>query len=168
MNIDSVGIVGGGAWGTALAQTIRQAGRDVMLWAREADVVASINERHVNETFLPGVTLDAGVRATSKLAEIATCDALLLVAPGATCARRGQGLRPSLRKASPSCICAKGIEQSSGQMMGDVLAAELPDAKQAALSGPSFAADVARGLPTALTIACADEAVGRAARRALG
>jgi len=68
VNIESVGIVGGGAWGTALAQTIRQAGREVVLWAREGDVVASINERHVNETFLPGVRLDAGVRATSKLA----------------------------------------------------------------------------------------------------
>jgi len=168
VNIDSVGIVGGGAWGTALAQAMRQAGREVVLWAREGDVVASINERHVNETFLPGVTLDAGVRATSKLAETAACDALLLVAPAQHVRAVARDLRPSLRKAQPVVICAKGIEQSSGRMMGDVLAAELPDAKQAALSGPSFAADVARGLPTALTIACADEAAGRVLAERLG
>ncbi len=168
MNIDSVGIVGGGAWGTALAQAMRHAGRDVVLWAREREVVASINERHVNEAFLPGVTLDTGVRATSKLAETTACDALLLVAPAQHVRAVAKELRPFLRKAQPVVICAKGIEQSSGQMMGDILAAELPEAMQAALSGPSFAADVARGLPTALTIACADEGAGRVLAERLG
>jgi glycerol-3-phosphate dehydrogenase (NAD(P)+) len=152
VNIDSVGIIGGGAWGTALAQAMRRAGRDVVLWAREADVVGSINERHVNETFLPGVTLDADIRATGKLVDVATCDALLLVAPAQHVRGVAKALRSSLSKGTPVVICAKGIEQASGQMMGDVIAAELPDATLAALSGPSFAADVARGLPTALTI----------------
>ena len=161
MNIDSVGIVGGGAWGTALAQVMRHAGREVVLWARESEVVASINARHINEAFLPGITLDKGVRATSKLAETTACDALLLVAPAQHVRGVAKGLRPFLRKSQPVVICAKGIEQSSGHMMGDILAAELPAAMQAALSGPSFAADVARGLPTALTIACADEGAGR-------
>jgi glycerol-3-phosphate dehydrogenase (NAD(P)+) len=168
VNIDSVGIVGGGAWGTALAQVMRRGGREVVVWAREGEVVASINARHVNETFLPGVTLDKGVRATSNLADTAACDALLLVAPAQHVRAVANELRPSLRKAKPVVICAKGIEQSSGQMMGDILAAELPEAMQAVLSGPSFAADVARGLPTALTIACADEAAGRVLAERLG
>ena len=168
MNIDSVGIVGGGAWGTALAQVMRHAGREVVLWARESEVVASINARHINEAFLPGITLDKGVRATSMLAETTACDALLLVAPAQHVRGVAKGLRPFLRKSQPVVICAKGIEQSSGQMMGDILAAELPEAMQAALSGPSFAADVARGLPTALTIACADEGAGRVLAERLG
>ena len=100
VNIDSVGIVGGGAWGTALAQTMRRAGRDVVLWAREADVVASINERHVNETFLPGVTLDAGIRATGKLADVRGVRCAAAGRAGATRARRGQGRcgRPCARR----------------------------------------------------------------------
>lgn len=168
MKIDSVGIVGGGAWGTALAQAMRRAGRDVVLWAREAEVVASINERHVNETFLPSVALDPAVRATGKLAEAAACDAVLLVAPAQHVRAVAKELRPSMRSGQPVVMCAKGIEQSSGKMMGDVLAAELPGVMQAALSGPSFAADVARGLPTALTIASSDESAGRALAERLG
>ncbi|KAB2939226.1 MAG: NAD(P)-dependent glycerol-3-phosphate dehydrogenase [Hyphomicrobium sp.] len=168
MNIDSVGIIGGGAWGTALAQAMRRAGRDVVLWAREADVVAAINGRHVNEAFLPGVTLDKAVLATGKLADAAKCDAVLFVAPAQYVRPVARELRPSLRAGQPVVMCAKGIEQATGQMMGDVLAAELPAITRAVLSGPSFAADVARGLPAALTIACADEAVGRLLAERLG
>lgn len=168
MKIDSVGIVGAGAWGTALAQTMRRAGSDVVLWAREPEVVAAINDRHINETFLPGVALDHGIRATDKLAVVAGCDALLLVAPAQHVRSIAKELRPSLRAGQPAVMCAKGIEQASGKMMGDVLAAELPDVTAAALSGPSFAADVARGLPAALTIACADETTGRALAERLG
>ena len=168
MNIDSVGIIGGGAWGTALAQTMRRAGRDVMLWAREADVVGSINERHVNETFLPGVTLDAGDPRHQQAGRGRDLRCAAAGRAGAARALRGKALRPSLRRGQPVVICAKGIEQATGKMMGDIVAAELPEAIHAALSGPSFAADVARGLPTALTIACADETVGPPARRASG
>jgi glycerol-3-phosphate dehydrogenase (NAD(P)+) len=168
VKIDSIGIVGGGAWGTALAQAMRRAGRDVVLWAREADVVAAVNARHVNETFLPGVALDPAIRATGTLSEAAVCDALLLVAPAQHIRAVSKELRPSLRAGQPVVMCAKGIEQSSGKMMGDVLAAELPHVTQAVLSGPSFAADVARGLPAALTVACADERVGRALAERLG
>ena len=168
MRIDSIGIVGGGAWGTALAQAMCRAGRDVVLWAREQDVVAAINARHVNETFLPGVALDPSVRATGILADAAACDALLLVSPAQHVRSIAKDLRPFLRKGQPVVMCAKGIEQASGKMMGDVLAAELPDVTEAVLSGPSFAADVARGLPAALTVACADERVGRALAEQLG
>lgn len=168
MRIDSIGIVGGGAWGTALAQAMCRAGRDVVLWAREQDVVAAINARHVNDTFLPGVALDPSVRATGVLADAAACDALLLVSPAQHVRSVAKDLRPFLRKGQPVVMCAKGIEQASGKMMGDVLAAELPDVTEAVLSGPSFAADVARGLPAALTVACADERVGRALAEQLG
>lgn len=168
MRIDSIGIVGGGAWGTALAQAMCRAGRDVVLWAREQDVVAAINARHVNEMFLPGVALDPSVRATGILADAAACDALLLVSPAQHVRSIAKDLRPFLRKGQPVVMCAKGIEQASGKMMGDVLAAELPDVTEAVLSGPSFAADVARGLPAALTVACADERVGRALAEQLG
>lgn len=161
MKIDTIGIVGGGAWGTALAQAMRRAGRDVLLWAREPNVVSAINERHENETFLPGVSLDAGIRATTDLGDVAQSDALLLVAPAQHVRMVARELKPSLRAGQPVVMCAKGIEQASGEMMGDVLTAELPSVTQAVLSGPSFAADVARGLPAALTVACADERVGR-------
>jgi glycerol-3-phosphate dehydrogenase (NAD(P)+) len=168
VNIDSVGIIGGGAWGTALAQAMRRAGRDVVLWAREPDVIAAINARHVNETFLPGVALDKGIRATSKLSDVAACDALLLVAPAQHVRAVARELKPSLRAGQPVVMCAKGIEQATGQMMGEVLAAELPQVIPAVLSGPSFAADVGRGLPAALTIACADEAAGQLLAERLG
>jgi glycerol-3-phosphate dehydrogenase (NAD(P)+) len=168
VNIDIVGIVGGGAWGTALAQVVCRAGRSVVLWAREPEVVASINARHVNSMFLPGIELDAGVRATGDLAAPAACDVLLLVAPAQHMRAVARELRPLLRAGQPVVMCAKGIEQATGKMMGDVLAAELPAVTSAVLSGPSFAADVARGLPAALTIASVDENVGRALAERLG
>ncbi len=161
MNIDSVGIIGGGAWGTALAQVMHAAGRRVMLWAREPEVVESINARHVNEMFLSGVTLANEIKATGELADVAACDVLLMVTPAQHVRATARALHSLLRKAHPLIMCAKGIEQATGLMMGDVVAAELPDAAHGVLSGPSFAADVARGRPAALTIACADEELGQ-------
>lgn len=168
MRLDRVGVIGGGAWGTALAQTLRLAGRDVVLWAREADVVDDINSRHVNAAFLPGVALDPGLRATSDLSQIALADAILMVAPAQHVRAVGSALRPHLKSGQPLVNCAKGIERTTGKLMGQVLAETVPDALLAALSGPSFAADVARGLPTALTIACDREDMGRALAEALG
>ena len=168
MKIDSVGIIGGGAWGTALALSLRRSGRDVVLWAREPEVVADINERHLNAAFLPGVALDPAIRATGKLAELARSDALMLVAPAQHVRAVSQQLKPHLRKGQPIVLCAKGIEQQSGRLMGEVLDETVPEAPRAVLSGPSFAADVARGLPTALTIACANEPMGRVLAERLG
>ena len=168
MKIDSVGIIGGGAWGTALALSLRRSGRDVVLWAREPEVVAGINERHLNAAFLPGVALDPAIRATGKLAELARSDALMLVAPAQHVRAVSQQLKPHLRKGQPIVLCAKGIEQQSGRLMGEVLDETVPEAPRAVLSGPSFAADVARGLPTALTIACANEPIGRVLAERLG
>ncbi len=168
MRIDSVGIVGGGAWGTALAQSLCRAGREVLLWARESEVVASINTRHANDAFLPGATLDAGVRATSTLAEVAACDAVLMVAPAQYVRGIAQELQTHIRQGQPMVLCSKGIEQATGRLMGDVVAEAVPQATRAVLSGPSFAADVVRGLPTALTIACADETLGRLLAERIG
>jgi glycerol-3-phosphate dehydrogenase (NAD(P)+) len=161
MAIDSIGVIGGGAWGTALAQTLRLAGRRVMLWAREPATVDDINIRHVNRTFLPGIALDPGLAATNDLAAMAEFDAILMVAPAQHVRNIAWQMRPALRPGQPIVLCAKGIEQSSGRMLGDVLAEVLPDQTHAVLSGPSFAVDVARGLPAALTIACRREETGR-------
>jgi glycerol-3-phosphate dehydrogenase (NAD(P)+) len=168
LKIESVGIIGGGAWGTALAQALHRAGREVLLWAREAEVVAGINARHVNEAFLAGVALDPEIRATAALAEAASCDAVLMVAPAQHVRDVARHVKPYMRHAQPMVLCCKGIEQATGRLMGDVVAEVLPDVTRAALSGPSFATDVARGLPTALTIACADEPMGRLLAERLG
>jgi glycerol-3-phosphate dehydrogenase (NAD(P)+) len=161
VKLDSVGVIGGGAWGTALAQTMRLAGRDVLLWAREPEVVADINARHTNSMFLPGVPLDGELRASGSLAEVAGQDFVLMVAPAQHVRKVALELGALMRPGRPLVNCAKGIEQGTGKLMGEALAEALPEATLAVLSGPSFAADVARGLPTALTIACRDEGVGR-------
>lgn len=167
-SIRSIGVVGGGAWGTALAQTARLAGRNVVLYAREADVVAEINGRHANTPFLPGVALDPGLAATSDLARLADADAVLMVAPAQHVRASAAALAAHLAPATPVVICAKGLEQATGKLMGDVLAEACPKARVGVLSGPSFAADVARGLPAALTLATAGEDLGRALAEAIG
>ena len=168
MKIDSIGIVGAGAWGTALAQTLAAAGRGVVIWAHEPETVAEINTRHTNSVFLDGVPLAPTIRATGKLAEIAGADAILLVPPAQHLRRIAGELGAHTRAGQPVVVCAKGIEQASGKRLGEVLGETLPGVLAGVLSGPSFAADVARGLPAALTIACADEAVGRVLAERLG
>lgn len=166
--MNTIGVVGGGAWGTALALTARRAGRDVMLWAREAAVVDSVNADHVNADFLPGVPLDPAIRATSDHAEIARADAVLLVPPAQHLRAACRALAPHWRQGIPAVICAKGVELSSCSLMAEAVAEELPGAVVAVLSGPTFAIEVARGLPTAITLACADAALGRKLVAALG
>jgi len=168
MNFDSFGVIGGGAWGTALAQTLRLAGRDVVLWAREAETVGDINTRHVNRTFLPGISLDPGLIATTRLADVAVCDAVLMVAPAQHLRSVATELASHMRDGQPLVLCAKGLEQSSGRLMSDVADEVLPNVTLAVLSGPSFAADVARGLPAALTLACRNEAIGKKLAEAIG
>ncbi|HLI19740.1 MAG TPA: NAD(P)H-dependent glycerol-3-phosphate dehydrogenase [Stellaceae bacterium] len=162
------GIIGGGAWGTALAQVLRRAGRDVLLWAREAEVVAAINDSHANPLFLPGIALDPAIRATADVADAARCDALLLVAPAQHIRAMSTQIAASLRARTPVVICSKGIEEESGALMSEVVAAALPQAALAVLSGPTFASEVARGLPTAVTLAISDDALGQALIAALG
>jgi glycerol-3-phosphate dehydrogenase (NAD(P)+) len=167
VKLNSVSVIGGGAWGTALAQALAFGGQHVTLWAREPDVVEDINTRRVNRAFLPGVDLDAKITATGHLADIARADAILTVAPAQFVRAAALALARDLRAGTPLVMCAKGIEQASGKLMGEVIAEALPEAQFAVLSGPSFAADVARGLPAALTLACANEPTGRGLAAAL-
>lgn len=164
----TIGVIGGGAWGTALALTARRAGRDVILWAREPEVVEAVNASRVNPLFLPGIQLDAGLRATGDPAQAVDADAVLLVSPAQHLRAACRALAPHWRPGVPAVICAKGIELSTCALMQDAVEAELPAAPVAVLSGPTFAAEVARGLPTAITLACADAELGARLVAALG
>jgi len=161
-------VVGAGAWGTALAQVAAKAGRSVTLWARESEVVASVNGSHENTTFLPGIALDESLRATADLKEAAAADAVLMVTPAQHMRRVLEELAPDIAAGKPVVLCAKGIEQSTNRLLTEVLAEAMPQAAPAVLSGPSFAAEVARGLPTAVTLACEDEQVAEALAHAIG
>jgi len=152
----SVGVIGGGAWGTALAQVCARAGLAVVLWARESEVVASINADHANPLFLPGVVLDDAVRAVADPADLAGADFILAVAPAQHLRATLLAFAPHARAGVPIVLCAKGVEAASLKLMSEVLAETVPAAAGAVLSGPSFAAEVARGLPTAVTLAAAD------------
>ncbi|HVL40544.1 MAG TPA: NAD(P)H-dependent glycerol-3-phosphate dehydrogenase [Brevundimonas sp.] len=160
MQFKTAGVIGAGAWGTALAQVAGWAGLEVLLQAREPEVVESIRERRVNEAFLPGITLDDHVSVTADLADLAACDVILAVPPAQHMRSTLTAFAAHHRAGVPVILCSKGIERGSLKLMTDVLAETLPGAPAAVLSGPSFAAEVARGLPSAVTLACADEALG--------
>jgi len=153
---ESVTILGAGAWGTALAQVAAAAGRAVTLWAREPEVIDGVNERQENPLFLPGVRLNQVIRATAELEDAADAELILAVPPAQHMRALLRGVRPFLTTGAPVVLCAKGVERGSLALMTDVLAEEIPDAAPAVLSGPGFAKDVARGLPTATTVACPD------------
>jgi glycerol-3-phosphate dehydrogenase (NAD(P)+) len=148
-----VGIIGAGAWGTALAAVMQQVHGDALIWAREADVVEGINQDRRNHLFLPSVALAEGIRATADMEEMANCHALLLVTPA-------QHLRATLlalpKHNKPLILCCKGIEAGTQMLMSDVGAELRPGNPIAVLSGPTFAHEVAAGKPTAITLACAD------------
>jgi glycerol-3-phosphate dehydrogenase (NAD(P)+) len=167
MALQTVGIVGAGAWGTALGLSARRAGRDVLMWAYEPETIAEINETHRNALYLPGVALDPAIEATARFNEVATCDLLLMVTPAQHVRAIAGELAPYMRPDQPLVIGAKGLEQSTGQLLSEVAAEALPQAAVGVLSGPSFAAEIARGLPAALTLATAKEAQGRALSHAL-
>ncbi len=167
MALQSVGIVGAGAWGTALALTSRRAGRDVLIWAHEPETLADINQRHRNEVYLPGIAIDGAIEATARLNEVANCDFLLMATPAQHMRKIASELAPYLKEHQPLVLCSKGIEQSSGKLLSQVIAETAPTAEVAVLSGPSFAAEVARGLPAAVTLATAEERLGQALSYAL-
>jgi len=160
VSLARIGVIGGGAWGTALAQVAAEGG-DTLLWAREPEVVEGINRERVNPVFLPGIALDSAIRATGDLAEMAGRDALLVVTP-AQHMRRVLGAMPRL--AMPLVLCAKGMEESTTRLMHEVAREEQPDAPIAVLSGPTFAHEVAARLPAAVTLAVEDPAVGERLR----
>ena len=162
MAFKTAGVIGAGAWGTALAQVAGWAGLDVLLQAREPEVVESIRARRVNEAFLPGVVLDDHVTVTGNLADLGACDLILAVPPAQHMRSTLTAFAAHYRPGVPVILCSKGIERGSLKLMTDVLAETLPAAPAAVLSGPSFAGEVALGLPSAVTLACADEALGEA------
>ncbi|MGB0907335.1 MAG: NAD(P)H-dependent glycerol-3-phosphate dehydrogenase [Maricaulaceae bacterium] len=156
-----MGVIGGGAWGTALAQTLASSGCNVTLWAFEEDCVNAINAQHENTLYLPEVALHKSIRATGNMADLAACGAVLAVAPAQHMRRTLESYAPHAPNGQPIILCSKGIEISTRSFMTDVLADVIPQAQAGVLSGPSFAIDVAKGLPTAVTLACKDEALGQ-------
>ncbi len=167
MSFQTIGVIGAGAWGTALAINAQRAGRDVVLWAREDDVVEAINTTQKNPKYLPDADV-VGIHATSDMAEISNCDAVMAVTPA-------QFMRGSLellgKTAKPGVsvmLCSKGFETKSLKMMTDVLEESIPGAIASVLSGPSFAIDVALGLPTAVTLASSNQEEGERWMSAIG
>jgi glycerol-3-phosphate dehydrogenase (NAD(P)+) len=156
-----LGVIGGGAWGTALAQVAAQGGRETLLWALEDDVVSAVNRIHENPIYLKGVKLDPSIRATGNFSELAECDAMLVVTP-AQHMRAVLGLMPC--PGVPLVLCSKGIEESSGALLHQVAREICPTSPIAVLSGPTFADEVAQGLPTAVTLAGEDMALAEELR----
>ncbi len=165
--MNRIGVIGAGAWGTSLATVAHRAGRDVRIWARESDVVTAINTAHENTPFLPGVPLAPQIRATLDLGEAAEADALVLATPSQFLRATCEALAPHLDLSVPLVICAKGVEIASGALMNEVVEQALPERLFAVLSGPTFAVEVAREQPTAVTLACADSKIGSSLAQAL-
>ena len=162
--MNRIAVIGGGAWGTALAQVAAKAGRDVLLWAMEDEVAEAINAAHENPVFLAGIPLDPAIRATTEIGDIEDCDAWLVVTPA-------QHMRSVLERAPrcdvPRVLCSKGIEEHRRELLHQVAAEACPGAPVAVLSGPTFAHEVARGLPTAVTLAAEDGSVAERLRDSL-
>jgi glycerol-3-phosphate dehydrogenase (NAD(P)+) len=162
--IQTIGVIGAGAWGTALAQAASRAGREVVLFARDPEVARAIERQRRNPRYLADLTLDPAVRASADPALAANTDALLLTVPA-------QALRALARTlpagAAPLVICAKGFETATGERLSQVLASERPASPVAVLSGPNFAREVALGLPAAATLGAADAALGQRLAEAL-
>lgn len=165
--IETIGVLGGGAWGTALALVAARAGRQVRLWARDHDTVAAIDESHENPRYLPGVSL-GHIPATTNISAALRADAILLAVPAQSVRAVATIAAPYIAEGHPLVICAKGLERGSARRMTEVVKEAAPLVVPAILSGPSFATDVASGLPTAVTIAAAEEALALELCHALG
>lgn len=148
---ETIGVIGAGAWGTALAQMLSSDGRDVILWAFEPEVVEAISNDQRNPQYLPGMALSTGIRATGDLGDLADLDIILAVTPAQVL---GRVLKVLTRPPRDLVLCSKGIEAGTGRLMNDVARKASPGSAIAVLSGPTFAHEVAGGLPTAVTLAC--------------
>ena len=162
-----IGIAGAGAWGTALAIVARAAGREVVLWARRESHVRAMLESGANDAYLPGAALGPGIAATADPAAAAAADALLLAVPAQAAGAVAALFAPHLAPPVPVAVCAKGIERGTARTMSEVLGEALPANPVAILSGPTFAGEVARGQPAAVTLACRDRALAEALAAAL-
>jgi glycerol-3-phosphate dehydrogenase (NAD(P)+) len=167
MTFEHIAVVGAGAWGTALANTIARAGRPVLLAARDRASADALVERRESPR-LPGVAIDERVGIAPLAQEIGRYDLILLAVPSQELRAAARAIAPALRDGTPVIACAKGIERGTQAFMTEVIAASAPAALPGILSGPSFAADVARGLPAAVTLATREEALAAALARALG
>ncbi len=163
-----IGILGAGSWGTALAQAARRAGREVVLWARDPELAQALNRDHRNARYLPDIPLDPEIHATGDLAEAARAEALLLVVPAQHLRALAERLVPLAPAEVPLLVCCKGVERGTRALMTEVLGEVAPGRPAAVLSGPTFAAEVARGMPTAVTLAASSAAVGLTLVEALG
>ena len=156
-----IGIIGAGAWGTSLASVLQRAGNDVVLQAYEAETANYINKDHINKTFLPNVILDPKIYATTNISEALDADAVFLVTPAQHLRTVCKGAVPHWSDEVPAIICTKGLEQDTYALMGEVVSELLPKIPTAVLSGPTFAIEVVKNLPTAVTLACEDEALAK-------
>lgn len=164
---EKVFILGGGAWGTALANTAARAGREVILWAREQEVCDQITNSRENKKYLSGVLIEDNIEATTDINRAVGCDAVFVVCPAQYFREMMKNLPEDLDPKVPIIICSKGIELESGKILSQVLVEEMPGRSYAILSGPTFATETARGWPTAVTIACADKDIARHTANAL-
>jgi len=167
MTFNHIAVVGGGAWGSALALTCTRAGREVTLWEHDAANAAQLANKR-ESLFLPGVRIDDAIAIARSIADAARAQAILLVVPAQAVRSAAKALAPLLAKGTPIIVCAKGIERGTRKFMTEIIAECAPEAAAAILSGPSFAADVARGMPTAVTLAAGDVALAAALAQALG
>lgn len=150
--MEKIGVVGAGAWGTALAQSMAKAEKDVLIWAREAEVVDSINNNHENNLYLKEVALNENLKATENNEDLGTCDVFLVTTPAQHVRKTLENMKFQL-EGKPFVICAKGIEIDTGNLMSEVVEEVIPGAKAGYLSGPTFAGEIGRGLPCAVTLA---------------
>lgn len=166
--METIGVIGAGAWGTALAQMLSAGGRDVLIWAREPEVVESINTKQENTVYLPSIELSENLKATESLSEVAGRDVLLLVTPAQHVRTTLESIKSELSEGKTLVICAKGIELESGLMLSQVCEEVVPSATTAVLTGPTFAGEIAAGLPGAVTIGVVDKDVGAELQDLLG
>ncbi|MBX2833692.1 MAG: NAD(P)-dependent glycerol-3-phosphate dehydrogenase [Micavibrio sp.] len=155
----TIGVIGAGAWGTALAQVFASDGRDTLIWAREEEAVDAINSAHENTMYLKGVPLDERLKATKDIEDIAKRNIVLIVSPAQHLRAAIESISHNVSRETILVICAKGIEISSGKLMSQVVQEILPEAKLAVLTGPTFASEVSRGLPCAVTIGSDDSSI---------
>ena len=165
LSFSSFGIIGAGAWGTALAVALRNTGHTVTLWARTPSFAANLAQTHENTRYLPGVRLAPALRITSDLGDLSGCSALVLATPAQALRAPSKLLAPHATARQPLIIAAKGIELGTHQLMSEIVSKEIPNHPVFVLSGPSFASELGRGLPTALTLA--GETPGEALSHAL-
>ena len=166
-NFKTVAVIGAGAWGTALSNVASRAGRHVVLYARSAWSASRMKATRENLR-LPGIRIEPGIEITGDIARAARADIILIVTPAQHLREAATALAPHLKRTTPVIACAKGIERGTHKFMTEIIAETAANAIPAILSGPSFAEDVARGLPTAVTLAAKDEALASALVQALG